>query len=77
LREQHQDALAKELEEAVLQSFRGIPVEHLLFTLSGNRPDTHLSNHLTTISNKPRRRHAMGVHIRDHGDFIELLFSEM
>lgn len=77
LREQRQDALAKELEEAVLQSFRGIPVEHLLFTLSGNRPDTHLSSHLTAISNKPRRRHAMGVRIKDHVDFIELLFSEM
>lgn len=77
LREQGNDDLARELEEAVVLSFRGILVEHLLFTLSGNSPDTHLFNHLTAIDNKRRRRHAVGVRIRDHGDFIELLFSEM
>ena len=77
LREQSEDDLAKELEEAVLQSFRGVSVEHLLFTLSGNKPDTHLSSHLAAISKKPRPRHAVGVCIKDHGAFIELLFSEM
>lgn len=77
LREQGKDALAKELEIAVIQSFRGTTVAHLLFTLSGNSPDTHLSNHLNVISKNPRRRHAVGVRIKDHGDFIELLFSEM
>lgn len=77
LREQNKDDLAKELEEAVLQSFRGISIQHLLFTLSGNKSDTQLLNHLTTISDELRQRHAMGVRIKDHGDFIELLFSEM
>lgn len=77
LREQGKDDLANELDEAVLKSFRGIPVEHLLFTLSGNCPDVHLSNHLAEINKKLRRRHAVGVQIKDHGDFINLLFSEM
>lgn len=77
LREQGNDDLAKELEEAVLVGFRGISVEHLLFTLSGNSPDTHLTNHLNAIYKKRRRRHAVGVRIEDHPDFIELLFSEM
>jgi hypothetical protein len=74
LREQGEDGLANDLERAVLQSFRGYPVEHLLFTVSGNNPDTPLSNHLSTCTN-PMRRHAIGVRIIGHGQFVERLFS--
>ncbi len=77
LREQGKDDLAKELEEAVLQSFSRTPIEHLLFTLSGNNSENHLSNHLTAISTNPLARHAVGVRIDDHGGFIEDLFSEL
>ena len=75
LREQGKDALAEDLEEAVLKSFRGYRVEHLLFVLTGGNPKNLLSDHLTANSNKKRRRHAVGVRIRDHGKFIADLFG--
>ena len=76
LRDQAEDDLAKNLESAVLQSFRGYTVEHLLFTVSGNNPDTLLSKHLSACTNC-MRRHAVGVRIIDHGKFVERLFSEL
>ena len=76
LREQDRDELAKQLEEAVLMSFRGYRVEHLLFTASGNSPDGHLTDHLNGCK-KPRRCHAVGIRIKDHGEFIERLYSEL
>ena len=71
-----QDDLAKELEEAVLRSFRDNSVEHLLFTVSGNDPNKHLLEHLETCK-KRRRRYVVGVRVEDHREFIEQLFSEM
>jgi hypothetical protein len=76
LRDLGEDNLAKNLEEAVLEGFHSCPVEHLLFTISGNHPDAPLSNHLGKCTN-PRRRYAVGVHILNHGKFIERLFSEL
>lgn len=75
LREQGNDALAEELEEAVLQSFRGVPVAHLLFVLTGSSPKNLLSTHLTAVAKKRRVRHAVGLRIVDHEKFIELLFG--
>jgi len=76
LRDLGEDNLAKDLEEAVLGSFHACPVEHLLFTVSGNNPNATLSNHLSKCTN-PRRRHVVGVYILNHGKFIERLFSEL
>jgi hypothetical protein len=76
LRQLGEDALAKELEEASLQSFRTSTVEHLLFTLSGNDPETHLDAHLTACRRK-RCRHAIGVHIKALGTFIKHLYSKL
>lgn len=76
LREQGEDDLANDLERSVLQSFRGYPVEHLLFTVSGNNPDPPLSTHLGACTNR-RRRYAVGVRIVGHGEFIKRLFSEL
>jgi hypothetical protein len=76
LREQGQDQMAKELENAVLQGFRRHSVEHLLFTLSGNSPDDHLESHLASCK-KRRRRHAIGVRIRDHSKFIKRLYARL
>jgi len=75
LREQGDDNLAKELEEAVLESFRAHRVEHLLFALTGNDTETLLSEHLKACVKKKRRRYAMSVRIKDHDKFIENLFS--
>lgn len=72
LREQGNDALAEELEEAVLQSFRGVPVAHLLFVLTGSSPKNLLSTHLTAVAKKRRVRHAVGLRIVDHEKFIEI-----
>ncbi len=75
LREQEKDDLAQELEEAVLQSFKTTRVEHLLFALTGSNPEKLLKDHLKAGAKKLRRRHAVGVWIKDHGKFIEDLFG--
>jgi hypothetical protein len=75
LRDRGEHSLAKDLENAVLQSFHDCPFEHLLFTVSGTDPNTHLSNHLRKCRNRTRR-YAVGIHIVNHGDVIERLFSE-
>ena len=75
LREQVKDNLAEELEEAVLHSFKGMRVEHLLFALTAGNPKKLLTKHLEGSSKKKRRRHAVGVRIKDHGKFIESLFG--
>lgn len=75
LREQGRDDLAEELEEAVLHSFTGMRVEHLLFTLTAGNPKKLITKHLEACSKKKRRRNAVGVRIIDHGKFIEKLFG--
>lgn len=75
LREQGEDNLAKELEEAVLESFRAHRVEHFLFALTGNDAENLLSEHLKACQKKTRRRYAMCLRIKDHNKFIENLFS--
>lgn len=77
LREQGNDDLARELENAVLDSFRGYTVEHLLFTLSGGDPKNLLTQHLNAWAKKKRRRHAIGVQIKDHTNFIDKLFGSL
>lgn len=68
-------ALAAQLEEAVVAGFSGSTVEQFLLALTGIDPNTLLSNHLTAASRKKRPRHAVGVQIADHADFIQLLFG--
>ncbi len=75
LRELGDSALAAQLENAVLESFSGSRVEHLLLALTGGDPETLLREHLTAAASKKRMRHAVGVRIVDHGAFINLLFG--
>jgi hypothetical protein len=75
LREQSKDDLAKELEDAVLESFRECSVEHLLFVLTGTDPKNLLSNHLKLCAKKKHRRHTVGVRIKEHAKFIYELFE--
>ena len=75
LRELGEDGLAEELEEAVLASFRGISVAHLLFVLTGGPPRNLLERHLKGAAKKRRIRHAVGVRVKDHAKFIDLLFG--
>lgn len=75
LRDSGNDSLAEELEEAVLVSFRGIAVVHMLFVLTGGPPGNLLEAHLKENEKKKRIRHAIGVRIDDHQAFIELLYG--
>lgn len=68
-------ALAAQLEAAVVGGFSGSTVEQFLFALTGVDPNTLLSTHLTGASKKRRPRHAVGVLIHDHAEFIKLLFG--
>jgi hypothetical protein len=74
LRELGDDDLAERLESAVLESFSGRRVEHLLLALTGGNPMNLLSDHLTAAAKNKRTRHTVGVRIVDHGGFIEQLF---
>ena len=75
LRHQKLDDLAKDLEDAVLKSFAGHRVEHLLFVLSGNDPAPLLAAHLNDCAANPRRRDGVGLQIEDHSEFIRALFE--
>lgn len=75
LRELGNDDLAEELEETVLASFRGISIAHMLFVLTGGPPKSLLENHLKGAAKKKRIRHAVGFWIKDHANFIKLLFK--
>ena len=75
LREMGEDKLATDLELAVTNSFSGKEIEHLLFVVSGNEPRALLSNHLASISRAVIKRHAIGVRIPDHGQFIQDLYD--
>lgn len=75
LREAGQDDLAEELEDAVLNSYKGIPIAQLLFVLTQRSPETLLNAHLAGIRRKTKVRHAVGLHITDHGKFIELVYA--
>lgn len=75
LRDSGENQLAIDLERAVLNGFSGYDIEHLLFVVSGNEPHTLLSNHLTGISSEAIKRHAIGVRIPDHGQFIQDLYD--
>jgi hypothetical protein len=70
LRELGDDALAARLENAVLASFSGSRVEHLLLAVTGGNPKSFLNDHLTAASHKKRTRHAVGVRIVDHGALL-------
>lgn len=75
LRQQGEDDLAREIEEAVLNGFRGRTIEHLVFVLTGSNPENLLTLHLETCEDKQRRRHAVGLRIGDHSKFISELFE--
>ncbi len=75
LRELGRDALAEQLEAAVLESFARRKVEHMLFALTGSDPTNLLNAHLTAAASKMRTRHAVGVQIAEHAAFIETLFG--
>lgn len=75
LRELSKAGLATELEKALLRSFSGHDVEHLLFVVSGNNPKNILARHVADVGSAQPKRHAVGVWIPDHGQFIKQLFD--
>lgn len=75
LREHGKDDAATELEKAVLVGFRGTKIEHLLFAFCGNDPDACLSGYLKAHKKWKRKRHAVGLQVKDHGNFIRKLYK--
>lgn len=66
--------LADALDGAVLQSFRGVSIEHLLFVLTGSNPEPLLTTHLQRCARAPKRN-GTGIRIEDHGAFIEQVYK--
>ena len=77
LRERGDDALAGELEEALLDSFSGVAIEHLLATVSANSADKMLTDLLVSRRRRPRTLHAAGVQLENHADVISSVFEGM
>jgi hypothetical protein len=74
LREEHRDAEAALIENLQRNEVREQDVEHLLFTFSGNDPTNVLSGH--TASPRPSvARRLVGVHLKDHQNFIKVVFE--
>lgn len=69
--------LALKLEKAVLNSFSGIPVEHMLLVLTGTNPGKSLKGHFSEIRGKGVRRHVVGVRIEDHAEFIKTAYEAL
>jgi hypothetical protein len=76
LRELGRDEEAEVFEKLQSNSPRLSEIEHLVFTLSGNNPTSHLQGYVTR-SNSASRRHLVGCVIRDHQDFINALFDQI
>jgi hypothetical protein len=76
LREQNNHELAAELEKALVDSFAHNVVEHLICVVSGNDPQVPLASHLTACESE-RVRHAIGLRIEDHGEFIESIYEAL
>lgn len=74
LRDEEEDELAEKLETALANGFRGNPIEHMVFVLSGNSVETLLQAHLENVARRRRVRHAVGLRIRDHGRFIASMY---
>lgn len=77
MRESGEADLALKLEKAVLNSFSGLPIEHLLFVLTGTNPGNSLTSHLAGIRGRGVRRHIIGVRIEDHAEFIKQVFEAL
>ncbi len=78
LRETENDesaALATKLEEAVIAGFSETAVEQFLFVVTATDPTALLMSHLKAGFKKKLPRHAVGVLISDHANFIKLLFG--
>lgn len=77
LRDRGEHEAAALLENAVLDSFRGAEIEHLLFTFCGNDPDKHLTKYLEARRRKGPRRHAIGLRVEGHPDLVRILYQGM
>lgn len=77
LREAGNIALADYLTTTVLNSFSNCQIEHLLFVFCGNNPQNTLNSHLSSIQTNSYTRHAIGVRIIDHQNFISNLYAGM
>ena len=77
LRDLGEDGLATALEKAVLRSFNSDEVEHMLFVISGNHPQSLLASHLQDIEDDQPKRYAIGIWIPDHAQFIQHLYESL
>ena len=76
LDELSRNELARKLERALLNSFKGVSIEHLLFVLVGNPPRSLLHTHLSSLGTKQIPTHGIAVYLADHQTFIQRFFSE-
>lgn len=71
LRELDETDLAMELETAVVHSFDGYDVQHLLFTLTGTNPVKLLTNCLKSRNLKQPVLNAIGLFVNEHQALIQ------
>jgi hypothetical protein len=76
LRELGRDPEADVFDELQSKTPKLGEIEHLVFTLSGNNPTSHLKGHVAGASSACRR-HLIGCVIQDHQDFINEVFDQI
>jgi hypothetical protein len=76
LREQDRDDEAEVFEQFQSRSPRQDEIEHMVFTLSGNNPASHLKKHVAD-EDAPYVRHLVGCVVSDHQKFINSVFDRI
>jgi hypothetical protein len=75
LREMGQEDLANRITKSqLIDGIVTAQVEHLLFTFSGNTPESLLKASLNTYAG-PNRQHAVGLHTLKHQEFIAAVYK--
>ncbi|MBT3270784.1 DUF1837 domain-containing protein [Candidatus Poribacteria bacterium] len=77
LRRREDHALATLIERAQLAGFVRAEVQHLLFTLSGNDPERLLTAYLESHKWRGIKRHAVGLRVEDHAEYVRLVFEDL
>ncbi|EPY8538104.1 uncharacterized protein DUF1837 [Ectopseudomonas oleovorans] len=77
LLEEGNDALADALDDAqLLHGIHPQDVQHLLFTFSGNAPETLLTSMLQNYQGHITQR-AVGLHVKEHARFVGAIYDQV
>ena len=77
LRERGNNALAGKFSEALVESFRKVSIEHMLFVFTENNPKDLLKTHLEKNAENRQPCHAIAMQVKEHQELIKKLFEKL